>query len=142
MTQKLTEKTIGMVDVPLLTQPNLKQRLSGHSANNFDYAALEKLSSDERSKIVLVLQDPFTSYYDASVVEDLVRVIEALGYRPQLLPFTPNGKAQHIKGFLGSFEKTASRGAKFLNHVSKLGIPIVGPDPAMVLCYRTSTARR
>ncbi len=141
ITQKLTEKTIGMVDVPLLTQPNLKQRLAGHRANNYDYAALEKLSAEQRAKKVLVVQDPFTSYYDAAVVEDLVMVIEKLGFEPILLPFTPNGKAQHIKGFLGSFERTAERGAKFLNQVAKLDIPIVGPDPAMVLCYRDEYAK-
>ncbi len=135
-TQKITERTVGMVDVPLLSHPNLNKRLAGHSAFDFDYAALEKLTEAERSKVVLVLQDPFTSYYDAGVVEDLVRVIDKLGYRPLLLPFTPNGKAQHIKGFLRSFEQTAARSARFLNRVSKLGIPIVGPDPAMVLCYR------
>ena len=140
VTQKVTEKTIGMVDVPLLSQPNLDKRLAGHSANDFDYAALEKLPTAERSKVVLVLQDPFTSYYDASVVEDLVLLIERLGFKPLLLPFTPNGKAKHIKGFLRSFEKTASRGAEFLNQVSTLGIPIVGPDPAMVLCYRDEYA--
>ncbi len=136
ITQKLTEKTIGMVDVPLLSKPNLKKRLAGHRANDYDYAALEKLSPEARAKKVLVVQDPFTSYYDAAVVEDLVRVIEKLGFEPILLPFTPNGKAQHIKGFLGSFERTAERGAQFLNEVAKLDIPIVGPDPAMVLCYR------
>ena len=136
ITQKLTEKTIGMVDVPLLTQPNLKKRLAGHRANDYDYAALEKLSPAERAKKVLVVQDPFTSYYDAAVVEDLILLIEKLGFEPILLPFTPNGKAQHIKGFLGSFERTAQHGAQFLNQVAKLDIPIVGPDPAMVLCYR------
>ena len=136
ITQKLTEKTIGMVDVPLLSQPNLQKRLAGHRANDYDYAALEKLSPEARAKKVLVVQDPFTSYYDAAVVEDLVKVIEKLGFEPILLPFTPNGKAQHIKGFLGSFGRTAERGAQFLNKVAKLDIPIVGPDPAMVLCYR------
>ena len=139
--RKLTEQTIGMVDVPLLSQPTLSQRLAGHRARDFDFAELEKLTREERSRVVLVLQDPFTSYYDAGVVEDLVLLIEKLGYRPLLLPFTPNGKAQHIKGFLHSFEQTAERSAHFLNRVASLGIPMVGPDPAMVLCYRDEYAK-
>lgn len=53
-----------------------------------------------------------------------------------LLPFSPNGKAQHIKGFLNRFAKTAKKTADFLNRMAKLGMPMVGVDPALVLCYR------
>ena len=55
------------------------------------------------------MQDPFTSYYDAQVVADFVRLAEKLGYQPVVLPFSPNGKAQHIKGFLNRFAKTAQK---------------------------------
>lgn len=53
-----------------------------------------------------------------------------------VLPFSPNGKAQHIKGFLTRFAKTAQKTADFLNRVAQLAIPMVGVDPALVLCYR------
>ncbi|EKT57383.1 putative FAD-linked oxidoreductase [Providencia sneebia DSM 19967] len=53
-----------------------------------------------------------------------------------MLPFSPNGKAQHIKGFLSRFAKTAKKTADFLNRVAKLELPMVGVDPALVLCYR------
>lgn len=85
---------------------------------------------------MLVVQDPFTSYYDAQVVADFIRLVEKLGLQPVLLPFSPNGKAQHIKGFLNRFAKTAKKTAEFLNRVAKLNIPMVGVDPALVLCYR------
>lgn len=55
--------------------------------------------------MVLVVQDPFTSYYDAQVVADFIRLVEKLGYQPVVLPFSPNGKAQHIKGFLPVLRK-------------------------------------
>ncbi|MGQ7147267.1 hypothetical protein ACUOA8_51985, partial [Escherichia sp. SS-MK2] len=57
-------------------------------------------------------------------------------FQPVLLPFSPNGKAQHIKGFLNRFAKTAKKTADFLNRMAKLGMPMVGVDPALVLCYR------
>lgn len=63
---------------------------------------------------MLVVQDPFTSYYDAQVVADFIRLVEKLGMQPVLLPFSPNGKAQHIKGFLNRFAKTAKRHPSFL----------------------------
>lgn len=67
---------------------------------------------------------------------DFIRLVEALGYQPVLLPFSPNGKAQHIKGFLTRFARTAQKTADFLNRVAQLGMPLVGVDPALVLCYR------
>ncbi|MGL5360986.1 MAG: (Fe-S)-binding protein, partial [Shewanella sp.] len=53
-----------------------------------------------------------------------------------LLPFKPNGKPTHIKGFLDKFARTAQSSADFLNQVHELGMPMVGIDPALVLCYR------
>lgn len=134
--QKLSEHTIGMVDLPLFSQPTLKQELSGHAATSLTLEQLEGMSASQREKHVLVVQDPFTSYYDAKVVVDFVRLIEKLGYKPVLLPFSPNGKAQHIKGFLSRFAKTARKTSDFLNRVAKLQLPMVGVDPALVLCYR------
>ncbi len=139
--QKLTEKTIGMVDVPILSQPTLKQHLAGHDALLFSLEKLEAMSPDARSRVVLVVQDPFTSFYDAEVVRDLILLVERLGYRPMLLPFKPNGKPQHIKGFLRSFARTAADSAQFLNRLHKLNVPMIGPDPAMVLCYRDEYVR-
>lgn len=134
--QKLSEQTIGMVDLPLFSQPTLKQQLSGHAAITVTLEQLEAMSASQREHYVLVVQDPFTSYYDAKVVADFVKLVEKLGFKPVLLPFSPNGKAQHIKGFLSRFAKTAQKTATFLNRVAKLELPMVGVDPALVLCYR------
>ncbi len=69
-----------------------------------------------------MVQDPFTSsYYDAQVVADFVRLAEKLGYQPVVLPFSPNGKAQHIKSFLNRFAKTAQKTSDFLNRVAEAG---------------------
>ena len=134
--QKATEKSIGMVDVPLLSVPTLAEELRDHKARYFDLPGLEAMSPEQRQKVVLIVQDPFTSYYDAPVVRDLVRLASKLGYQPYLLPFKPNGKPQHVKGFLRAFARTAASSAQFLNKVSALGIPMVGVDPSLVLCYR------
>ncbi|WP_270220790.1 FAD-binding and (Fe-S)-binding domain-containing protein [Kosakonia cowanii] len=132
----LSAKHIGMVDLPLLSVPSLQRQMVGHHSANMTLEQLEALSAEQRAKTVLVVQDPFTSYYDAQVVADFVRLVERLGFRPVVLPFSPNGKAQHIKGFLNRFAKTAQKTADFLNRVAELGMPMVGVDPALVLCYR------
>lgn len=134
--RNLSAKHIGMVDLPLLSVPSLQRQMVGHHSANMTLEQLEALSAEQRAKTVLVVQDPFTSYYDAQVVADFVRLVERLGYRPVVLPFSPNGKAQHIKGFLNRFAKTAQKTADFLNRVAELGMPMVGVDPALVLCYR------
>ncbi|MFB6325006.1 FAD-binding and (Fe-S)-binding domain-containing protein [Pantoea deleyi] len=134
--RELSKTRIGMVDLPLLSAPNLKQQLSGHPAMNMTLEQLEAMPASAREDYVLVVQDPFTSFYEAQLVNDFVRLIEKLGYRPVLLPFSPNGKAQHVKGFLQRFARTATRTADFLNRVAKLELPMVGVDPATVLCYR------
>ncbi|WLI77165.1 FAD-binding and (Fe-S)-binding domain-containing protein [Kosakonia sp. H02] len=132
----LSAKHIGMVDLPLLSVPSLQRQMVGHRTANMTLEQLEALNDAQKAKTVLVVQDPFTSYYDAQVVADFVRLVEKLGFEPVVLPFSPNGKAQHIKGFLNRFAKTAQKTADFLNRVAQLAMPMVGVDPALVLCYR------
>ncbi len=133
---QVIRKSIGYIDTPILSQPTLKQRLSHNVAIKFDLVMLQKLSPEQLGKKVCIVQDPFTSFYDAEVVESLVTLITKLGYEPMLLPFMPNGKPQHVKGFLKEFAKTANTAADFLNQLNDLDLPLIGVDPSMVLCYR------
>lgn len=139
-TQLVAEKYLGLVDLPLLSHPNLQKQLVKIGYRNDSLEQLEQkissLSAVEKNKYLFIVQDPFTSYYDANVVADFVQLTQKLGFQPVLLPFKPNGKAQHIKGFLQRFAKTAKNQADFLNRVAKLGVAIVGVDPAIVLSYR------
>ncbi|USD42270.1 FAD-binding oxidoreductase [Vibrio sp. SCSIO 43135] len=136
--QRLTEKTVGYVDTPLMSVPTLTNRLTG--LKQFDLQALAGMSQADRANHVLIVQDPFTSFYDAEVVEDFAHLVSKLGKTPVLLPFKPNGKAQHVKGFLKRFASNAASTAAFLSKVADLEIPLVGVDPALVLCYRDEYA--
>ncbi|PML49573.1 hypothetical protein BCT35_24025 [Vibrio lentus] len=134
--QTATAKTVGYVDAPLMSVPTLKNRLASKELQLFDLQYLEGLSSEQKKEHVLIVQDPFTSFYDAEVVEDFVTLAQKLGKTPVLLPFKPNGKALHIKGFLNRFAREAKSTSDFLSMVADIGIPLVGVDPALVLCYR------
>ncbi|CAK3343581.1 putative FAD-linked oxidoreductase [Vibrio crassostreae] len=134
--QTATAKTVGYVDAPLMSVPTLKNRLASKELQLFDIQYLEGLSSEEKKQHVLIVQDPFTSFYDAEVVEDFVTLAQKLGKTPVLLPFKPNGKALHIKGFLSRFAREAKSTSDFLSMMADIGIPLVGVDPALVLCYR------
>ncbi|WP_299079655.1 FAD-binding and (Fe-S)-binding domain-containing protein [uncultured Paraglaciecola sp.] len=134
-------KTLGYVDTPILSQPTLNQSLKGQPATHFDLTALQLLSAEQRAKKVCIVQDPFTSFYDATVVASLVTLVAKLGFDPIVLPFMPNGKPQHVKGFLKEFAKTAKNAADFLNQLNELDLPLIGVDPSMVLCYRDEYAK-
>ena len=131
-----SKTAIGYVDTPLLSYPTLKQRLANRDFTQFDLAKLMLRTEEERAKTLLVVQDPFTTFYDAKSVEALLVLAKKLGYDPILLPFKPNGKAQHVKGFLSRFAKTAKSTATFLNELHALNIPMVGMDASLALCYR------
>ena len=140
----LVAKTTGFVDAPAVSYPTLKQQLTGdlaghltaHCALGWTLDRLQAIPEAQKQDFVLLVQDPFTSFYDADVVRDFVYLIAGLGKKPILLPFMPNGKAEHVKGFLQRFSRTAQSSAAFLNQVAELGMPMLGIDPATVLCYR------
>lgn len=138
---KLSEKTIGYVNTPLLSVPTLKSQVKKAGYSGFDLAKLQFLTDKQRKGYVLVVQDPFTSFYDANTVQSMMALMRKLGLEPILLPFKPNGKAQHVKGFLARFANTAKSSSEFLNQVAKLNIPMVGMDASMVLCYRDEYAK-
>lgn len=138
---KLSEKTIGYVNTPLLSVPTLKNQVKKAGYSGFDLSKLQGLTIEQRKGYVLIVQDPFTSFYDANTVQSMMSLIKRLGLEPILLPFKPNGKAQHVKGFLSRFAKTAKSSSDFLNELAKLDIPMVGMDASMVLCYRDEYAK-
>ncbi|NVK57845.1 MAG: FAD-binding oxidoreductase [Alteromonadaceae bacterium] len=135
ISQSALEKVAGYVDAPLLSVPTLASQAQS-IAEHFDLATLQSLSEAQRADYVLIVQDPFTSFYDAQVVADFASLIKALGKTPVLLPFKPNGKPMHVAGFLDKFAATATDTASFLNRVAELNIPMVGVDSPLVLCYR------
>ncbi|MCC2615325.1 FAD-binding oxidoreductase [Aestuariibacter halophilus] len=133
----LIRQWVGYVDPPPLSVPTLKKRLADkHSDIQLTLPRLRALDEEARQKTVLIVQDPFTSFYEAELVEDCVSLLQTLGYRPCVLPFRPNGKPQHVKGFLQRFEATAKDSAAFLNEIADLGLPMIGLDASLVLCYR------
>jgi FAD/FMN-containing dehydrogenase/Fe-S oxidoreductase len=134
VTGSVIKQAIGYVDTPLLSTPTLKQRIG--EKYPFDYNELSRLSTTVKAKTVIVVQDPFTTFYEAELIDALLQFIAKLGYKPVLLPYRPNGKPQHVKGFIKSFTKTATKTAEFLNQVAQLDIPLVGIDASLVLCYR------
>lgn len=130
----LTTTVIGIADAPLLDPVTAKERLAKHGIPISDLAALQRLPEDKR--VVIVLQDAFTTFYEPGVLEASCLLLRAWGLEPHVLPYFENGKALHIKGFLRSFGRLVTRNAERLRSVASLGFPLVGLEPAVVLTYR------
>ena len=128
------KKTVGYVDTPQLSIPPLKKRIN--KSEVFNLELLNKLTPQQQNEYVLIVQDPFTSFYEAELVASFITLITQLGKKPILLPFKPNGKAQHVKGFLHEFKITAKNSAEFLNKLNNINAPLVGLDASLVMCYR------
>ena len=132
--QWLTKKWFGYVDAPKLSVPSATARWQQRQWPKYTAEQLLKLTNEARAAMVVLVQDPFTSFYEAELLEAFGRLASQLGYQPVLLDFVGNGKAQHVKGFLRDFSNTAERVVKQLNQVAKLQLPMVGLDASTVLC--------
>ena len=102
--------------------------------------ALRALDEAERARSVVIVQDAFTSYYETPLLLDLIDLVQALGFRPWLAPYRPNGKALHVHGFLGAFERVAAANAAMLRELAATGVELIGLDPSMTLTYRAEYA--
>jgi FAD/FMN-containing dehydrogenase/Fe-S oxidoreductase len=127
-------RVAGIVDAPLLAAKPAALRLQQHGIPVSDLAALRRLPGHTRA--VVVLQDAFTTFYEPGVLEASCLLLRKLGFEPHVLPYFENGKALHIKGFLGAFGRVVERNTALLRELSALGFPLVGIEPAVVLTYR------
>src|SRR5215218_6334988 len=133
-------RAVGLVHTPTLSGLNIGRELRERGVATAAPEALRALDEAERARSVVIVQDAFTSYYETPLLLDLVDLIQALGFRPWLAPYRPNGKALHVHGFLGAFERTASANAAMLRDLSAAGAPLVGLDPSMTSTYRSEYA--
>ncbi len=136
LSRRALERLVGIVDTPLLAERPLEEGLRLRGAPRFDPATLVALDDAERARTVLVAQDAFTTFYEPEVALAAYDVLTRLGRRVVFLPFRENGKGLHVKGFTARFRVVAERQAAALREVAKLGIPIVGLEPAVALTYR------
>ncbi|MDP4004191.1 FAD-binding and (Fe-S)-binding domain-containing protein [Methylobacterium sp. NEAU K] len=131
----------GLVEIPALSPIDLNARLADLGVATATPEALARLDPTEREKAVLVVQDAFTSHFDASVVVDCCALLIALGFKPWLVPYRPNGKPLHVHGFLARFAAVARANAALLRALARQGVPLVGIDPSMTLTYRSEYAQ-
>ncbi|MCJ2133044.1 FAD-binding oxidoreductase [Methylobacterium sp. J-026] len=131
----------GLVAIPALSPVALEGQLARLGVAVATPEALARFDPRERENAVLVVQDAFTSHFDAEVVADSCALLIALGFTPWLAPYRPNGKPLHVHGFLARFAAVARANAAMLRDLARTGVPLVGIDPSMTLTYRSDYAQ-
>lgn len=139
ITQKALRRWFGYTDVPALSVPPLHQRPLLQSTlawDDFvDRQGQTPLDEQTQKRTVGLVQDPFTTFYEAELVEDFIRLCHQLSVDVVLLPYLPNGKAAHVKGFTETFVRRAQAQASILNQAASLNLPLVGLDASTALCF-------
>lgn len=136
MLSRLLAMTLGLVDSPGLSRTSLADRLKASGVAEATPALLASLSDEQRLHSVILVQDAFTSFFEAELVGEIIDLLKLLNFRVLIAPYAANGKPLHVQGFLGAFERTAARQAKHLASLSAFGVPLVGIDPPITLSYR------
>ncbi|WP_423821193.1 FAD-binding and (Fe-S)-binding domain-containing protein [Salinisphaera sp. SPP-AMP-43] len=130
--QRLLANRLGLVDPPEFSRPTLTAWLRERPAYRYSPDRWTLMPDAERERAVFIIQDAFTSFFDAPAVTSVIELIAALGYRPQVAPFMPSGKPLHVKGFTPEFERTAARMAQGIDQLAAHGRPLIGIEPSVV----------
>lgn len=127
---------VGLTALPSLPARSARRELAVRAVPVATPDTLARLGEAERGNAVIFVPDAFTEHFDPQVLLDAVEVARRLGLRPFVSPPLLNGKALHVHGYLGAFERTARRTARRLDKLAETNIPLVGLDPSMTLAYR------
>ncbi|HJL85600.1 MAG: FAD-binding and (Fe-S)-binding domain-containing protein [SAR324 cluster bacterium] len=133
--QKLIQGT-GMVDVPRFSPLSLQHLQSEEQIPTWNVEQSASHSNEEISDKVILVQDAFTSFYEAGLIIEFYHLLKKLGMKVFLTSFYENGKPLHVKGFLKQFRKVAEKQESRLKELCASGIPLVGIEPSIVLTYR------
>ncbi|MEA2119407.1 FAD-binding and (Fe-S)-binding domain-containing protein [Halovibrio sp. HP20-50] len=134
--EKLMRRTLGMSDSPALSRASVKKQLTAWGVAEATPLSLALLTDQQRSNSVIIVQDAFTTHFEAKLVMDVVELLSRLNLRVFVMPYSANGKPLQVQGFLGAFERAAAKQAERLRTLARFDIPMVGIDPAMTLTYR------
>ena len=132
----ILSRWIGFEDAPKLSPLTLAEWAKRMQVPMASTDHIKNFSDAKRKSSVIIVQDAFTTFFEAEVVADICRLLKLLGFNPMLAPYLPNGKPLHVHGFLHKFKKVARKNSGMLRKLAKTEIPFIGIDPAMTLTYR------
>lgn len=130
----------GLTALPTMPAISLQREAARLGVHIATPERLAKLSPEERARSVAIIADVFSTHFDPAVVIAALKLALKMGMKPWLASPQQNGKALHVHGYLGRFEKAAAKSRDYLDRISRMDIPLVGIDPSMTLTYRSEYA--
>ncbi len=127
----LSARLIGLVDLPKVLKSHYKIK---YLKIDKKLKNLKNLKNIERT--VCIVPDFLINFYTPTILKDSIEVLEKWGFQVWVLPFRPNGKTWHVKGFLKKFYQIAQKNILFYESISDLNIPLIGLEPSITLTYR------
>lgn len=135
--KSLISRVLGLVDLPKLrNRRETLRRLNDLNVTTKTVTQLRSCTVEERERIIVIVQDCFTTFYDPEALLTQLGLIRALGFSPVLLNYRPGGKPLHVRGLLPKFRKIAEANARDLSILNEAGLTMIGVDGATTLMYR------
>jgi Fe-S oxidoreductase len=82
--------------------------------------------------IVALFSDTWTMFHEPQVGMAATRVLEALNYQVELIPYRCCGRPQLSKGLLREAKQLAQQNVAVLSSYLKRGVPVVGLEPSCI----------
>ena len=123
----LIEKTVG-VDRRRVMPAYARRSFAGWTKGREDAAAEDKPT-------VALFADTWTMYNEPQVGVAAVRVLEALGYHVEHVPYRCCGRPQISKGLLREAKGLAQENVQALSGYAERGVPVVGLEPSCVTAF-------
>ena len=82
----------------------------------------------------MIIQDPWTSFYETNILKDTISLFAKLGIKVGLHPFFETGKALHILGYQKEFTKRVVQNQPIFEEYHQKGITMMCIEPSIVGC--------
>ncbi|MEQ9619767.1 MAG: FAD-linked oxidase C-terminal domain-containing protein [Deltaproteobacteria bacterium] len=85
---------------------------------------------------VYVFCDEFTNYLDAEIGVTMIKLLDRLGYYPEVIEHEESGRAHISKGLIRDAKVIANRNIRIFKDLITEETPLVGIEPSAVLSFR------
>ena len=85
---------------------------------------------------VYVFCDEFTNYLDAEIGITMIKLLDKLGYYPEVIEHEESGRAHISKGLIRKAKVIANKNIKIFKDLITKETPLVGIEPSAVLSFR------
>ena len=116
-------------ELPLISSFNFDKFLQKHNNEVF-----------KEDKLVVLLIDEFTRFWDVDVGKDAIELLTRLGYNIELI-YADSGRTFLSKGFLKQAKNLASKNIAKFGKILEAGTPILGLEPSAILSFRDEYKR-